>query len=66
MMKADNLWKTENSGGQSGTRKLQKKQSRLFKSNKQQKKTLVVNTGALANRPVPNGTPELWCERSEL
>ena len=21
---------------------------------------------ALANRPVPNGTPELWCERSEL
>ena len=28
--------------------------------------TSKIITSALANRPVPNGTPELWCERSEL
>ena len=28
--------------------------------------TSKIITSALANRPVPNGMPELWCERSEL
>lgn len=67
MIKADNFWRAKKSGGYSGTRKLQKRQSSLFKSNKQQKKTLVIiNTSVLANHLVPNGMQKLWCERSEI